>query len=71
MDRCQAQVRGRGDRIGGEQRIGQFEQRIGTPVETVVQLAAEGGEGGERFVQHHTDARCHNRASTPGAARRG
>ncbi len=71
VDRLQAQIGGRGDGIGGEQRVGQLEQRIGAPVETAVQIPAEGGEGGERFVQHHTRARCHNRASTPRVARRG
>jgi hypothetical protein len=44
VDRLQAQVRQRRERLGAQQRVAQLEQRIGAAGETSVQPGAEGAE---------------------------
>ena len=41
VDRLQAQVRQRGDRLGAQQRVAQLKQRIGAAGEAGVQLSPE------------------------------
>jgi len=54
VDRLEAQVRQRRDRLGAQQRVAQLEQRIGAAGETGVQLSPEMAEPreGEDWHRH-------------------
>ena len=55
VDRFQAQVRQRRDRLGAQQRVAQLEQRIGAAGEASVQLVTEGTELREGGSWHRHD----------------
>jgi hypothetical protein len=54
----EAQVDRRGEDVGCEDGVGDFEQSVGTSIETLVERVAEGAQGFKSIARFHSGAFC-------------